>query len=350
MSNNNVDNTIEIDDNYTQSYIEQLKILNEKLIDKDSKIVSVQEDYKKIFNLSSDMIILLDDNGCVIDLNRKAQRILSRYIKEKTIIGKEWKNVLYEIGCNWDKSIEKQILNSDSLYEKTKEIYIKKMNKYYLLSIIPVRKPNDDSYFILTIKDVTNIKLRELNLIKKQKLLNYIYNITELFSKNLNINYIMDRIVETMANVNNVDMVYIYKNCNCNTTAEKIREYHKANLNINISDSIKYSDFPRWKDYFDINHIICGSVGDFPENEIELLKDKRDGNKIKSLCIVPIYTPLGLWGFLGFESYIDKKVWTFDEEQLLKIAANVIGGEIHKWNLRNINHSLEEIQTKCINI
>lgn len=79
-------------------------------------------------------------------------------------------------------------------------------------------------------------------------------------------------------------------------------------------------------EYFSLNHIICGNIRDFPKNEKLFLRKTN----IRSICIVPIYTPIGFWGFLGFDSHQQEKQWTYDEEQLLKIAANIIGGELYK--------------------
>ena len=326
-------------------YIRQLKELNGRLEEKDEQINSIQEDYKKIFNLFSDMVILLDSEGTVIDLNKKAQIYFSRFYEKEHIIGTSWKKILKAHDCNWDNSIEKQMIESDVLTERSKEIYLPKFDKHFLVSVVPVRKIADDDYFILTIKNITTIKKRELSLIKKQKLLRYIDIITDIFSRNLNINYIMDKIVETLSDIENVDVVYIYKNCQCGDHSQKIRDFQKSSADIDLMDIVYYSDFPRWREYFALNQIVCGTIERFPKNERTIL----DRNGLKSLCVVPIYTPAGFWGFIGFDSYINKKEWTYDEEQLLKIAANIIGGEIYKWSLRNEHIETEDIKQKCIN-
>ena len=137
------------------------------------------------------------------------------------------------------------MIESDVLTERSKEIYLPKFDKHFLVSVVPVRKIADDDYFILTIKNITKIKKRELSLIKKQKLLRYIDIITDIFSRNLNINYIMDKIVETLSDIENVDVVYIYKNCQCGDHSQKIRDFQKSSADIDLMDIVYYSDFPR---------------------------------------------------------------------------------------------------------
>ncbi|MFW6025461.1 MAG: hypothetical protein ACOCRX_03895 [Candidatus Woesearchaeota archaeon] len=112
----------------------------------------------------------------------------------------------------------------------------------------------------------------------------------------------MDKIVEILGEINGVDVSYIYKDED-EIRANKIKEYNKTNNDIESSEYIKYSDCPRWKEYFNMNHVICGKIDDFPKNERMLFKKRG----LKSTCIVPIYTPLSFWGFVGMDSYINNK-------------------------------------------
>ncbi len=328
-------------------YIENLKILTQELSEKDEKILSIQEDYKKIFNLFSDVVVLIDSEGNVIDLNRKAQVIFNS-LEAIKIIGKKWKDIIEYLGCNYNKSIEKQVIESDVLKERSKEVYIDKLKKHFLISILPIRKTGDNDYFIFTARDITKIKEREQDLIKKQSLIKYIDYISDAFHRNFNINYIMEKIVEVLGKIDNVDAVYIYKNYideNNKLYAEITKSWSK-NKYKNRAKGFKelhYSNFPRWKEYFEANHIICGNINGFPKNEKLLLKNED----IKSICVVPIYTATEWWGFLGFDSIDVNKNWTFDEERILKIAANIIGSGIYQWTLRNSKDEI--LQKTCIN-
>ena len=336
-------------DNDIKEYLSKLNDLTEKLNKKDVKINSIQEDYKKIFNLFSDAVVIIDEEGTVIDLNKKAQIQFTNIIDDG-IIGKKWKNIVEFFGCKWNNSIEKKAIEDNNInMELVKEIYLKHLNKYFIISIIPIRK-KDESYFIFIAKDVDVIKKREIDLIKKQNLLTGIEQITDLFTKNLNINYIMERVVEIlMSYVENVDMCYIYKNCydiNGELYAERIKEcYDKGFKRHNRNMDIFYykETFPRWYEYFKLNHIVCGSTDIFPENERSLLKNEN----IKSICLVPIYTPIELWGFVGFDSINNERIWSYDEERILKIAAHVVGAGIYQWSLRNKNG--EFIKKTCLN-
>jgi hypothetical protein len=63
--------------------------------------------------------------------------------------------------------------------------------------------------------------------------------------------------------------------------------------------------------------------------------------------VVPIYTPVQQWGFVKFDSCDKIKNWSYDEEKILKIAANIIGAGIYQWTLRN--NKEEKIYKSCVN-
>lgn len=330
-------------------YIQKLKDLTENLKEKDEKIYSIQEDYKKIFNFFADIIVIIDAEGYILDLNRKAQMTFSNFFNDN-IIGSNWKYILETLNKScWDKTIEKELLEDKNYAEKSKEIYISRLNKHFLITVLPVIRYGELQYFIFTAKDITDIKNREIELLKKQKLLTAVSTITDIFTANYNINYLMEKIVETLGRVENVEMCYIYKNCldeKGKIFAEKQKEWVSSNFNKDTRtlDKFYYSNtFPRWLEYFKLNHIVCGNIRTFPINEIQVLKTE----KIKSICVVPIYANLQLWGFMGFDSCFKERNWSYDEESLLKVAANVIGGGIYQWSLRN--NKKEVIEKSCIN-
>lgn len=61
-----------------EEYIAKLKKLSDELTEKDNRISYIQEDYKNIFNLFSDILIIIDVDGYVIDLNNKAKDFISK--------------------------------------------------------------------------------------------------------------------------------------------------------------------------------------------------------------------------------------------------------------------------------
>jgi len=82
--------------------------------------------------------------------------------------------------------------------------------------------------------------------------------------------------------------------------------------------------YPRWLANFRVGKVICGLVKDFPESERELLESQS----IQSLMVVPIMLEGKPWGFLGFDSVHEARLWSPAEEQVLQIAALGLGAAI----------------------
>jgi sensor domain CHASE-containing protein len=59
---------------------------------------------------------------------------------------------------------------------------------------------------------------------------------------------------------------------------------------------------------------------------------------IKTILIAPIYAGVTLWGFIGFDECTEERVWADVEKDLLRVAADLIGGGIEK------NTKQEELQ------
>lgn len=327
-------------------YIKKLKSLTVELNEKEGVISSIQEDYKKMFNLFPDMMVLIDESGTVFDINKTAAETLGGVL-DGPIIGLKWKNVLKRCNIKWESTIEKEFIDDKYTKMKSKEVFMTSIGRHLLLNMVPVIREKA-TYFILIGKDITEVKNREIELIRKQELLISIDDITNVFSHNVNINFILDKTVEILGRLKKIDSCYIYKNCkdsNGNIYAEKVKVWQSpyGKRHSNIIDSFYYNlSLPRWLEFFDLNHIVCGQTTDFPENERQFLASEN----AKSICIVPIYTPLNLWGFVGFNSCKENKIWQYDEEKLLKIAANIIGAGIYQWSLRNNKEEL--INKTCI--
>jgi hypothetical protein len=118
-------------------------------------------------------------------------------------------------------------MENNELIELSKEIYIEKLKSHFIITVIPVSKKGELDYFIFTAKDVTLIKQRELELIKKQQLITYTSIISDVFTQNLNIDHTLNKIVETLGRIKNIDRCCLYQNQLDNKEqcyAEKIKE------------------------------------------------------------------------------------------------------------------------------
>jgi PAS domain S-box-containing protein len=82
--------------------------------------------------------------------------------------------------------------------------------------------------------------------------------------------------------------------------------------------------FQRWEEELSRGHLLAGHVREFPPLEQELLR----AQDIKSILVVPIFTGLDWWGFIGFDECHQEREWSMAELEALKTAASTLGAAI----------------------
>lgn len=84
--------------------------------------------------------------------------------------------------------------------------------------------------------------------------------------------------------------------------------------------------FPRWLSMFRQGNIVKGNISDFFEDE----KTRLAKQGIKSTLCVPILVENRLWGFIGFDNFLDERIWDPMEIKVLKTSANIISAAIEQ--------------------
>jgi two-component system, sensor histidine kinase and response regulator len=86
--------------------------------------------------------------------------------------------------------------------------------------------------------------------------------------------------------------------------------------------------FTRWIDELAADRPIIGDVEDFPEEERPIL-EMQD---IVSMLVYPLFDGPRLAGFIGFDFCNERKSWTAEESDTLRIAGRALSGAIFKDN------------------
>ena len=82
--------------------------------------------------------------------------------------------------------------------------------------------------------------------------------------------------------------------------------------------------FPRWADVLGAGETINARTRDLPDGERELIELLE----ARSTLAVPIFVGGEWWGFVGFDDCVEERVWTPTEEEVLRVAASILGGAI----------------------
>jgi PAS domain S-box-containing protein len=88
--------------------------------------------------------------------------------------------------------------------------------------------------------------------------------------------------------------------------------------------SWREAGFHRWEEELSNGRLLSGHVQEFPPLEQELLRPQD----IKSILVVPIFTGLSWWGFIGFDECCQEREWSRAELEALKTSASTLGAAI----------------------
>jgi len=129
-----------------------------------------------------------------------------------------------------------------------------------------------------------------------------------------------------MAKTINVDRAYIWKNHEKNkklycTLIYEWTENAAPQQSDDFEITLSYDDdFPRWKEKFLRRECINEIAGDVSGSEQAFLSSQG----IVSLLTVPIYLRNEFWGFVGFDDFHNKRVFTENEESILRSGSLLI--------------------------
>ena len=140
-----------------------------------------------------------------------------------------------------------------------------------------------------------------------------------------------------MAQAVDADRAYIWKNevVDGELYCDQIYEWSEGAEPQQDKDflrGIRYRDaMPSWEKAFLQGNCFNGLVRDLPANESDILT--RQG--ILSILVVPIYLKEQFWGFVGFDDCRNERVFSENEEKILRSASELIANAL-------IRNSMEE--------
>ncbi|MGX8797730.1 EAL domain-containing protein [Fusibacter sp. JL298sf-3] len=142
----------------------------------------------------------------------------------------------------------------------------------------------------------------------------------------------VDDMLRTSGEYFEVDRAYVFRFNEDLSTVDATNEWHnEATLPVSVPiGSLSAVSFPWWMKELEQNgKIYLADVGALPseasaEREVLLQRD------VKSLMLVPVLKNGKLLGFLGFDTVVNKKRWTIEQQEVLKIMANIISDAITK--------------------
>ncbi|KDA53069.1 hypothetical protein EG19_08110 [Thermoanaerobaculum aquaticum] len=101
---------------------------------------------------------------------------------------------------------------------------------------------------------------------------------------------------------------------------------------------IEKAGFGRWVVELSAGRPIVGLVAEFPQEERPLLQAQG----IQSILVAPIFRADQLWGFVGFDSVREARLWQAQEQEVLQTVAAALGDQLAQRETRMELEQAEE--------
>ncbi len=312
----------------------------------EDRLKASDRTFKTVWEEMQDGMLLCDENGTVLLCNIAFAELMD---KQKSEIEGKPISLLYE--SETGRQLLKEHLfkfknNSFPLHQEKSAVLWNQKKLFLGLTNTIIEEDNGKKSLLTIFRDITERKLNEHLIQKKDKLLREIAEATKtLISINdQQIGFI--HALEILGRAAEVDRVYIYKHKEHPETGEMffslmyewVFDINKTQITNPVMKKISYSRFNNLAFYENLEsgNALKFTIGNLKPQDREAFIDLS----IKSIIIVPIMIDDYYWGFVGFDDCQSERIWTHSEESMLVSFAASLGAVIKR------NNILEELESK----
>jgi diguanylate cyclase (GGDEF)-like protein len=152
--------------------------------------------------------------------------------------------------------------------------------------------------------------------------------------------------MEIMCEAANVDRVYIFENYTQGEDLYASQVYEWASgvepqQDTDLLQNLSYKEImPAWETTLSKGQCINGLVKELPASEREILTIQG----VFAVLVVPIFLHKRFWGFVGFDDCHNERVFSKNEEKILRSASELIANALIRNHLeKNIQHLEKEV-------
>lgn len=300
----------------------------------EESLKSSEQLFKEVWEKSTDGMRIINSEGIVLLCNSAYTDMVEQTKDE--VVG-------FEFTKSYSKEDQQRILEKYRINFHQNTINPKYENKLELASGNSKYFDITNSYIIdeksnrlvLSIfRDITERKNAELDLVKKDKILEGIAEASKILISENDFDAAVKKTLNILGKSTGVDRVYIYENTIHNNQNCLIERYEWAEDETLLQLDVWQGEVIPYNRFSSINLFETLSRGEI----IHLLKDELSeeqkksfiDSEIKSILLAPIIFDNIFWGFLGFDACKTTRNWTKNDKQVLETIASSIGGAINR--------------------
>ncbi len=302
--------------------IHQRKTTEEKLKESENK-------YKILVENQKDLIVKVDLQGQFLYVSPSYCEMFGK--SEGELLNKKFMPLVHADDIEKTEFAMGQLLNPPHTCYIEQRAYT--VEGWRWLSWLDTAVLNDDNEVIEIIglgRDITKRKEAELELQKKLKFEKLLSEISAEFIHTKDIDSSLIDVFARLASLNQASRVYLFMLNWCGNVMSNTLEWCDTGVTAekdNLQD-LPIDIFPWWMEKLKNNEVInIENVSDLPEEAITE-RITLESQNIQSVLVLPLFIENSLKGFVGFDNVISAGAWTNQDEELLRILADILSNAI----------------------
>jgi hypothetical protein len=311
--------------------IDILRELKDELIRKESELELSRIEWDKTFDSIVDHIVIIDSDLTI----SKANKSFIQYVKER---GGPWETLL---GTSWSEFKKHMELPDDicvvsDCFDTGHPITnkIETNGTVFLVTANPIFGDSVDGLVgvVRISRNITNSEQQSKKLERRSRIYHAISEMSKTLVNHANWNDAVKQILRDLGLAIGASRVYIYRNIDRETRVCSVLQHCFHNDKYRdctagtINECLNYDMIPEWEKLMTKGQSVTGTL---VECHICPLKHNCTCTDDVVVEAVPIFVDGRWWGFIGFDYMNGTRKWKDDDETLLRIAADVLGGVIY---------------------
>jgi hypothetical protein len=328
--------------------LSELDGLRETLIKTEEELAKTKLEWDRTFDSIVDNIVLIDRDRCISKANNSFYCCVEKEIGHVEFIGMNWKDFKVIADVAYEPCLVDECFNTGF----HKEGLVTMGKKIYHVTANPIHTITDSSKEIVGVvrisRDVTKYRKTREQLERRSNIYNAISQMSKTLVNHEDWSGAVNLILGDLGRAIGASRVYIFKNeiREDRICSVKQNVFHNSNIRNceagTITDCLNYHLMPDWQSKMQHGLSVEGNLV-----ECNLCPQKHQCICADDVlvCAVPIFVDKKWWGFIGFDYMNGTRVWKDEDETLLRIAADILGGVIfHRGRYWDVLNGLEECE------
>jgi PAS domain-containing protein len=327
-------NLVQENDNKIEGIKQEIDILRElkkELVEKDKEIQRQRMEWDRTFDSIIDNICIIDSDMIINKVNNSFVSCVKRQRGPyDSLIGMPWLEFKEDVGLPSEICVVSECFETG----KPTENMIDMKDGIYHVIANPITDPDTlETVGVVRIsRDVTKYQKQKEKLERRSRIYHALSEMSKTLVNHEDWNEAVKMILDELGTAIGASRVYVFKNlerenriCSLLQHCFHNEKYRDCSSEM-MTECVNYDMLPDWEDNMRQGNSVSGDLSDC---QICPLKERCTCAAGVSVSAVPIFVDREWWGFIGFDYMNGTRKWKDEDETLLRIAADILGGVIY---------------------